>query len=561
MKHADIAIVNASVLTMDASRPKAEAIALNNGKIVAIGTSSDILPFITASTRTIDAGGQSVLPGFIDSHVHLFQGSAELDFVSVTGLTQIEEVRQKILIYVNEQPNEPLVLGVGANYDLFKNKNNIPRLLLDDIIKDYPFALMAADMHTVWANTMALKKSGLFNGAQVPEGNAIVIGNDGKANGVLLEAGAFGPLLALSRTGGRDMAGYVTGKNPSLEATDSERMSDKALLLRGLEHCAAHGITSLHNMDGNFYQLELLHELEQEERLKCRVQIPFHFKPFDPISRLKEADEMHKQYHSDMVWSGRVKMFMDGVLESRTALMTRPYPDTPNSIGQAIFDQDHFNAACINADRMGHQICVHAIGDLAVKRVLDGYEAARNANGKRDSRHRIEHIELIEPSDIIRMKSLGVVASMQPGHSIFGGFFEPWDAEQVMRTDQFALAFPWRKIRDAGIPLAFSTDWPVMPVSPLANMKSAISPIDLGPLWPDQSQSIIETIESYTSINAWISFREQDYGTIAVGMAADIVILSENLEIIDPKKIADAEVLLTICAGKITYEASLGSTN
>ena len=477
----DIVILNARVMTMTPARPFAEALAVTGNRIEAVGDTESIRALIAPATRVVDARGRTVLPGFIDSHVHLFQGAAELDFLPVGGLTDPADARARVRDYASARPAEPLVLGVGAFYDLFSGTGADPRLLLDDILPDRPCALLAADLHTVWANTAALEQAGLLHGADMPAGSTVVMGAGGLADGTLLETGAFGPVLALSRTGGRDMLGYVTGKDPDPAATPDQRAADKALLVKGLEHAARHGITALHNMDGNFYQLDLLSALQAEGRLTARVQVPFHLKNFDPLERIEEAVEMRARYRGDKVWSGRVKMFMDGVLESRTGLKSRAYPDDPENRGEALFAPDRFNEACRRADALGLQISVHAVGDLAVERVLDGYEHARQVNGPRDARHRIEHIELISQADIARMKRLDVAASMQPRHAAFAGFFEPPPPNSVFFPDECARAYAWRTIREAGIPLAFSTDWPVVPVHVLQNIQCAVAPVDLGP--------------------------------------------------------------------------------
>jgi predicted amidohydrolase YtcJ len=551
----DLVILNGHVLTMDPDHPRAEALALVGDRLVAVGSSDAIAALAGEETRVVDAGGRTVLPGLIDSHVHLFQGAAELDFLPLGGHTDLAAVRPLVAEYAAARPDEPLVLGVGGFYDLFLGQTEPPRRLLDDILADRPFAILAADLHTVWANTRALQAAGLSQGAPMPEGSIVVMGEDGLATGTLFETGAFGPVLALSRTGGRDMLGYVSGRDPEPPATEAQRAADKALLLKGLDHCAAHGITSLHNMDGNFYQLDLLTELEAEGRLKCRVQVPLHLKNFDGLDRLEVAAEMHRRYHSPMVKSGRVKMFMDGVMESRTALMTRPYPDTPGNVGEAIFDPEVFNQACILTDAMGLQLSVHAVGDLAVRRVLDGFEAAQKANGPRDSRHRVEHIELITAEDLARLKALGAVASMQPRHASPAGFFAPPAPDTVFFEDDYRRAYAWKWIREAGVPLIFSTDWPVVPVSALASIQAAIAPLDLGPLWGDRRQGLLETLESYTRMNAWVEFAEDEKGMLRPGYLADIVILGGDIEATPPDQVGGLGIGMTICAGRVTYEA------
>lgn len=551
----DLIIHNAQILTMDPAQPRAEALAVQGNKICAVGMTSAVMALAQPQTRVVNAAGRTVLPGFIDSHVHLFQGSAELDFLSVGGMIDLDKVRPAVLTYAKDRPDEPLVLGVGALYDLFFDQAATPRTLLDNILPDRPFALLAADLHTVWANTCALQKAGLLHGAAMPEGSTVELDKDGTATGVLLETGAFGPVLSLSRTGGRDMLGYVTGDDPNPPATKEQRETDKDLLVKGIDHVAAHGITTLHNMDGNFYQLELLTELEAEGRLNIRIQIPMHLKNYDTLDRLKEAAEMHKRYAGDKIWSGRIKMFMDGVLESRTALKSRGYPDAPNNHGEAVFDPDHFNEACRIADAMGLQISVHAVGDLAVSRVLDGYEYAQACNGPRDARHRIEHIEVISEPDIARMKALNVVASMQPRHAAFGGFFEPPEPDTILFDDECQRAYPWQTLREQGIPLTFSTDWPVVPVDVLASIQCAVAPVDLGPNWPDQRQTLADALQSYTAMNAWMAFKDHHHGRLRVGMAADIIMLDGDLETQTHTDLSKLKVALTLCDGNISFAA------
>lgn len=548
----EIIIFNGHVLTMDTHMPTAEALAISGGRIIAVGANEDIRQLSGSDTLVIDSEGKTVLPGFIDSHVHLFQGSAALERIAIDPDATLEDIRTGVQKFAFDRPSEPLIMCLGTPYGLIDGKNPTRRDL-DEMLPDRPLALVAPDLHVVWANTLALEKAGLLHGAPMPDGSTVVMGADGLANGELLETGAFGPVLSLASTGGRDMLGYVSGRDPDPSPTLAQREADKDLLARGLKFVASRGITTLHNMDGNFYQLELLQELDDEGRLPCRVQIPFHLKNFDPIDRLEEAVEMRSHYASPKVWSGRVKMFMDGVIESRTALMLRPYPDRLGNTGEAIFEPEHFNEACIKADALGLQICVHAIGDLAVRRTLDGYEAAIAKNGKRDARHRIEHVETIHPDDIPRFAELGVVASMQPRHAPFGGYFPAPPPQTAFHDDQLPFAYPWKTLRENGARLVFSTDWPVVPLDVLPNLQSAIAPTSIGNGWGDQSQSLNEALSAYTVDNAWVEFSESEKGKIKTGMLADVVMLDRNIEMEAPDRIGEIEPVFTICAGVITF--------
>ena len=553
-KAPDTVILNGRLITFDSARPYAEGLAIADGVITAVGSTAEIRALAGPSTRVIDAAGSTVLPGFIDSHVHLFGGSVELaclDLTSIKGEAQLTEV---VRDWAKWNTDDQLVFAVQADYAILGDGIKTTRLALDRVLPDRPFAMYAPDHHTVWANTAALEAAGLLHGAEVEAGAQVVMGSDGLASGELQEPSAYAPVLRMTRHAGRDMMGLVTGADPVPPATLAERTLDKAALERGLQHCASHGITGLHNMDGNFYQLELLSEMERDGTLLCRTEVPFHYKSPDPLDRFSEAQEMRHRFNSDMVWCNRVKMFMDGVVESGTALMLQPYPGTDH-IGDAVFEAEHFNQACIRADAMGLQIATHAIGDLAVRRTLDGYEAARRTNGARDSRHRIEHIEVLHPDDLPRFKDLGVVASIQPGHAPFGGYFPPSGVGAMLHDAQIPLSYAWADIRNSGAKVIFSTDWPVIPVDVMPTIKGAVAPLKLGAPWRDQSQSLLDTLESYTAGNAWVEFNETRKGKLKPGMMADIAVMDHNLETIDPDTLNQARATFTFCAGRMTWQA------
>lgn len=553
----DIIIHNGTLITFDPDNPTAQALAIEGGKITRVGLDADVMVLAGADTRIIDAKGGTVLPGFIDSHVHLFGGSVELDALSLYGVKGLEAMRAAILPYAAANPDDALIFCVMADYGILGTGRTLTRHDLDSIVKDRPLAMFAPDHHTVWANTAALEATGLLKGGAVDAGSEIVMGEDGLANGELLESGAYGPILGLTRHGGREMLGLTTGKDPKPPATAAERDMDKDVIARGLAHCAAQGITGLHLMDGNRYQLELLSELEADGRLLCRCHVPFHMKGTDPLDRIAaEAPAMRADYRGDKVRCSHVKMFIDGVVESGTALMLRPYPGemgANDNMGDEVFTQAHFVACCVEADRLGFQIAVHAIGDAGVRRTIDALQAARDANGPRDSRHRIEHIEVIHPDDIPRLAELDIVASLQPGHAPSGHIFPPGAVGQYLHDDQIAGAYAWQTIRNTGARVVFSTDWPVIPVDVMPSVKAAIAPLNLGENWPDQTQSLQDTLASYTRDNAWVSFDEDTRGMLKPGMAADIAVMSHDLTRLAPDAITDAVANVTIMDGVVTF--------
>ena len=554
----DIIIHNGKLMTFDSDQPDAQALAITGGILTAVGNDADIRAMTGEETLLIDAGGGTVLPGFIDSHVHLFGGSVELDTLNLYGVEGIAAMQDKIRPYAEANPDMQMIFCVMADYNILGTGKTPTRHDLDAVLADRPLAMFAPDHHTVWANTKALEVAGLIDGLEVDAGSEVVMGDDGKASGELLEPGAYSPVLALTRHAGRDMMGLTTGKDPVPAPTREQREMDKDVIARGLQHCARQGITGLHAMDGNVYQLELLAELEAEGRLICRVDMPFHLKGTDPVERLtQEAPAMRDRFQGDKVRCRHVKMFIDGVVESGTALMLEPYPGdlgANGNTGDEVFTQEHFVSACIEADRLGFQIAVHAIGDAGVRRTIDAYEAAQNANGKRDSRHRIEHLEVMHADDIPRLAKLGIVASIQPGHAPRGHIFPPSGVGQVLHDHQIAGAYAWQDIRNSGARVIFSTDWPVIPVDVMPNVKAAIAPLDLGPNWRDQTQSLTDTLASYTCDNAWVEFNENRKGKLKVGMMADVAVMSHDLTALPPADITQAQAQVTICDGAVTFQ-------
>ncbi|UWQ29294.1 amidohydrolase [Leisingera sp. M523] len=545
----DLVILNGKVLTFDG--PDAEALAIKDGLITAVGTNAEIRA-IAGSARVFDAQGNTVLPGFIDSHVHLFQGAAELEYLDLTGVTGLEALTQAIRSYAAQRPDDVLLYAYAASYHAMGDRS-LTRHDLDAVLPDRPFACLAPDGHTAWANTSALELAGILKGREVDEGSEIVMGPDGTATGELREAAAMAPVMKFTPLGGRDMEGSLTGADPVPAPTPAQRAIDKAVLEQGLKHCASFGITGLHNMDGNFYQLELLAELEAEGKLLCRTEVPLHLKHTDPLERLEEAAQMRSTYTSDMLWSGRVKMFIDGVIENRTAFMLQPYPGT-GGCGAPLFSAAHFHEACIRADAMGLQISVHACGDAGVRRTLDAFEAARRANGARDSRHRIEHIETISADDIPRFRELGVIASMQPLHAPHTCPEAIPELEPLLHGHQIPTAFPSRTLRESGAKVIFSTDWPVVPVDVMPTIQGAVARQPLPGSWQEQCHSLRDALAAFTRDGAWAEFNEHRKGKLRAGMMADVVVMDRDLAAQRADQLSLARAALTICGGQITFE-------
>jgi predicted amidohydrolase YtcJ len=550
---ADIIITNARIITMDKANPFAEAIAISGNRILKVGAASDVMSLRNSRTRVHDNRGDTVIPGIIEGHVHLFIGAAELDLLNVRYNDTVDSMRHAVQAHRQKHSGLSFLHAIGAAHEQFGKGISITRHLLDGIVPDIPFAVSCFDHHTVWANTKALEKTGILKGRSLSQGNEIVMGNDGLATGELREFEAFAPVLDLGTSGGRESAGIVTGRNPHPAPTASQRAADVETMRKGIAHANSLGITSMHNMDGNRYQLELLHELQERGQLNSRVEVPFHFRNTMALQDVDEAVEFRDAFATDMLHSGRVKLFIDGVMETLTALMLDDYPGHPGNKGAPLYSAAEMNAVVTRADKLGLQIATHAIGDGGVRRTLDAYEIAQKTNGKRDSRHRIEHIELIDPADISRLAELGVVASLQP---IAGVGVPGSPAEPILSRlgEKLPWSYAWQTIRNTGAAVAFSSDWPVSPLDPFIGMQSAMTVKSLRPDCPDQKQSLMDTIHGFTAAGAHMEFMEDRKGILKQGYLADIAVLNTNMDNLHADRISEVKPVMTICDGRVVFD-------
>lgn len=533
MPYADLLIQNAAVFTANPAQPSAEAVAVRGNRIVFVGSHADSRAWRGPHTRLIDGQGCTLLPGFIDSHFHLLLGSLKLGDIVLDQVESMDELAQTIRRFAAEQPDRPWLKGQGLRYAPLPNQT-LTRHQLDTIVTDRPLVIISYDGHTGWANTPALQAAGILTGQpQVGPNSQIKREADGTAAGELVEPGAYNLVLAC-----------VPKPDAAAKTT---------LLRRGLAYLASLGLTSVHNMYGDAEQMALYTALEAGNNLTLRVYVPFHVKPETPAAALAEAVEMRRA-STALVRGGAAKFFMDGVIETYTGLLVDDYPDRPGDNGGALFSAEHFTHMAREADRLGLQIAVHAVGDGAVRRALDGFEAVGQANGPHDRRHRIEHIELIHPADLPRFAQLGVIASMQPAHAMLSGDDpDPW--LRRIEPARWACSFAWQTIRQAGAVLAFGSDWPVASPNPITGLHFACNRQVWAPGLPDQRQSLADALLSYTRLAAYAEFEEQRKGQLIPGFLADLVLLSHDILAIPLEQIVETRPALTICDGRIVFEA------
>lgn len=531
-EYADLLITNAHALTMDRARPTAEAVAVGGNRMLFVGSTAEALAWRRPHTRVIDAGGSTLLPGLIDSHFHLLWGSLKLDNIQCEGLTTYSELTAAVQAYAAANPDRPWLLGNGMIYEIGPERQIPTRHHLDAIVADRPLAIMAFDYHTMFANTRALEAAGLLCGGACAAGSEIVMDKDGTATGELRERGAFGPIQALTPT------------------PDPARK--RQLLQQGLAQAAAYGITSVHNMNGNLGEMTLYADMAAAGELTLRINVPFSVTPATSLAELQEAIALRDTFLSHQVRSTAVKFFMDGVVESYTALLLDPYADKPGDCGKAIFEAAHFTHMVTACDRLGLQVITHAIGDAAIRQTLDGYAVALQTNGRRDSRHRVEHVELLHPDDLPRFRELGVIASMQPVHETVSEPGQLW-AKNVGEA-RWGWGFPWQSLRNAGVHLVFGSDWPVVTQNPYLGMHAALARTPWLPHLPVQTQSLQDTVAAYTRDGAYAEFQEEVKGQLRRGMVADLVLLDRDITTPPLPEVKGCKAKVTVFDGRVVYE-------
>jgi predicted amidohydrolase YtcJ len=528
MPSADVIIMNARVFTSDEANPRTEAVAVKGNRIIYVGTNEGAQSFRGQSTRVINGQGHTLTAGFIDSHVHLLWGSIWM------GNAQLQEVRTKqdlkniLLDFAENNRTDLWVVGRGIKYGIVSTRQE-----LDEILADRPVYIGAYDGHTGWANSKALEMAGILNDERREMPNGIIVRDEkGLATGELREEDAIRAVMDL------------------IPEPDSNRKRE--LLRLAIQKFNATGITSVHNMNGDMEELMAYAALEDAGEMNMRVYVPYHVKPETTEEMLNEAAQM-ANVQMDYVRGGAAKFFMDGVWESYTAFNIDPYADDPDVKVEPIFSLEHFTRMASLCDKMGLQIAVHCCGDGAVRQALDSYEAIQKMNGKRDSRHRVEHIEVCQPSDMSRFKELGVIASMQTSHSPFS-LEEDMVWTKRVGPQRWPISFPWRDLKNAGAHLSLGSDWTVAPFDPMINLYVALNRQKWSTDDPDQRLTLEECILGYTRDAAYTEFMENQKGQVKEGYLADLVLFSHDLIEVPPEDIRTAKAVMTMVDGRIVYK-------
>jgi predicted amidohydrolase YtcJ len=527
---ADLILVNANVRTMDKSNPRAQAFAILGNKIVAVGNSAEIKQLAGANTRTIDAGGKLVLPGFNDAHVHFLDGGAGLSSVDLRDAKTPREFVERIKNFAAKLPKGRWILNGNWDHENW-TPNNLPTAaMIDAVTPDNPVFINRLDGHMALANSAAMRLAGVDKTTKDVAGGEIVRDVNGNPTGVLKDAAMD----------------YIQKVIPPF--TFAEKME---YLQAATDYAASLGVTSVQDMSAGA-DVGVYQELLRQGKLKTRVYA---------VSALGNWQKWQRTgvsyaFGDPMLRVGGLKGFADGSLGSTTAWFYEPYLDKPDSRGLALEEPEKIYADVKAADDANLQVMIHAIGDRANDEILKIYERVRQENGARDRRFRIEHAQHLNADLIKRFAADKVIASMQPFHAIDDGrwAFKRLDEKRLQGT------YAFRSLLDAGAHLAFGTDWFVAPLNPMFGIYAAVTRRTLDDKnpngWiPEQKITVEEAVRAYTQGSAYAEFQENVKGAITAGRLADFVILSDDIFTINPVEIRNAKVLTTVVDGTIVFQA------
>jgi hypothetical protein len=526
---ATLVVRDARVWTGDSAQPWAQAIASRGDKIIAVGSNADVDALIGEETEVIAVPGSMLVPGFIDSHVHFIAGGSGLASVQLRDAATPEEFAARIGAYAKTiEPGEWILYG---DWDHTLWGGDLPRRdWIDALTPDNPVWVYRLDGHMALANTMALALAGVNTDTAEVDGGTMVRDEDGRLTGILKDNAMM----------------LVEAVIPQATEAALDRQAKTAMA-----YVAANGVTTVHDM-ASWQSLDTYRRAESHNALITRI---YSVVPLQDWQRLRDEVEQ-RGTGSQWLRIGGLKGFMDGSLGSHTAAMLEPFTDVPADKGFLVNEIDAMREWIVGADAAGLQVMIHAIGDKAIRDLLDIYQQAAATNGERDRRFRMEHAQHIAPPDIGRFAVQDVIASMQPYHAIDDG---RW-AEQVIGAERAKTTYAFRALLDSGSRVTFGSDWSVAPATPIEGIYAAVTRRTLddanpGGWIPAQKITVEEALHAYTTTAAYASFDENLKGVLKPGMLADFVLLDRDLTAIAPETIRDTRILRTVVGGKTVFKA------
>jgi len=518
-KPADLAVMNARIFTSDDDNPWAEAVAVKDERITYVGDNEGIADYVGPNTRVIDARKNMMVPGFIDNHCHtLWIGALNVVMTNLYAAKSLDEMKAAISDHAEKTPELPFVIGIGWMYDYIPG--GVPdKALADSIISDRPLFLWSYDGHTGWVNSSALELMEKRNPEALDKFGIEIDEKTGEPRGILHEFYLFNPLDFFPEE--------------ELGAGIRQKMLDN--LEKTLNEALSYGVTTLNDVMIHFPFIPILLEFQEQggfDNIRAKGSYYVHHRSLKDEKRFKNDLEYWKDIgrkHSDshLLLGDSVKLGIDGVHGTHTSFMFEPFGDESDDSGEALWTQDDFNRAIEIIDGMGIQACTHACGDAGINRVINSYEYVRTTNGKRDSRHRVDHCELAIPEDRKRMAESAIYAAMQPCH-----FYADKSSAKAMGEERLQRYMPWRSLEEAGVNVSFGSDWCAGPMNPIYGFLIAGLRLNykMDDDWgPEEKINIENILKHYTIDSAKALHMDDDVGSIEVGKFGDFVLFSIDL--------------------------------
>lgn len=533
---ADWIFFGGPVLSGHAGWRPAEAVAVAGGKVIAFGSSADVLPVQGPSTRMVDLGGRAVLPGLIDAHMHILGYAMTLDTLAVAGMPSLEAVRRAVADQVVVKEPGAWIVGRGWDQDRWAERREPTRHDLDLISPNHPVYLQRNCNHVAVVNTAALQRAGITKETPDPEG------------GQIDRDPVTGEPTGMLRERAQELIGAVI--------PDMGHERRRTLLRRAMGEALSYGITAVHTDDvdraaGGFAQAEeLFRSVQTEAPVRVTQMIP------GDMAVVAAAEGILTGAGDEWYRYGQAKLFADGSLGGRTAAMLEPYSDDPSTRGMYIHGRDAFMAMIARIHAVGDQVGCHCIGDGAAALFIEAVEEAQRRHPRPDARHRMIHAQILNLPLMERMKAAGIVGDIQPVFIKSDGY---WFAERV-GAERARTSYAWKSLRDLGVPLCGGSDCPIEPMNIWYGIYCAVNRQDLngypaGGWNPAEKLSVAEALDLYTTGAAYSTFQEGVKGTLAPSMAADLVVVDRNPFTCAPQELKDLKAHLTMVGGKVAYEA------